>query len=404
MSPTVDPNSLSLRADPQDGVALLEGSNGSVAARYGIPLAVLLELTHRCPLQCPYCSNPVEMERTSNELTTEEWKRVLNELAEIGVLQVHFSGGEPTARKDIVELVRHASELDLYTNLITSAVLLNRDKLEALADAGLAHIQISFQGSEASLADRVGGFRNGHAKKIEVARWARELELPLTVNAVMHRQNLDQLESIIAMAVEMDADRIEVANVQYYGWALKNRAALMPTLDQLDRATDIVENARVRLKGILDIDFVIPDYYADRPKKCMGGWGRQFFNITPAGKVLPCHAAETITDLDFLSVRSNHSIAWIWHNSDAFNRYRGTDWMPEPCQSCAFKEIDFGGCRCQAFALTGRADNTDPACSLSPLHQTIFNTAQTEAESGSKRFIYRNFSGGTLEAEPSDGA
>ncbi|WP_108459331.1 pyrroloquinoline quinone biosynthesis protein PqqE [Devosia naphthalenivorans] len=404
MSPTVDPNSLSLRADPQDGVALLEGSNGSVAARYGIPLAVLLELTHRCPLQCPYCSNPVEMERTSNELTTEEWKRVLNELAEIGVLQVHFSGGEPTARKDIVELVRHASELDLYTNLITSAVLLNRDKLEALADAGLAHIQISFQGSEASLADRVGGFRNGHAKKIEVARWARELELPLTVNAVMHRQNLDQLESIIAMAVEMDADRIEVANVQYYGWALKNRAALMPTLDQLDRATDIVENARVRLKGILDIDFVIPDYYADRPKKCMGGWGRQFFNITPAGKVLPCHAAETITDLDFLSVRSNHSIAWIWHNSDAFNRYRGTDWMPEPCQSCAFKEIDFGGCRCQAFALTGRADNTDPACSLSPLHQTIFNTAQTEAESGSKRVIYRNFSGGTLEAEPSDGA
>ena len=404
MSPTVDPNSLSLRADPQDGVALLEGSNGSVAARYGIPLAVLLELTHRCPLQCPYCSNPVEMERTSNELTTDEWKRVLNELAEIGVLQVHFSGGEPTARKDIVELVRHASELDLYTNLITSAVLLNRDKLEALADAGLAHIQISFQGSEASLADRVGGFRNGHAKKIEVARWARELELPLTVNAVMHRQNLDQLESIIAMAVEMDADRIEVANVQYYGWALKNRAALMPTLDQLDRATDIVENARVRLKGILDIDFVIPDYYADRPKKCMGGWGRQFFNITPAGKVLPCHAAETITDLDFLSVRSNHSIAWIWQNSEAFNRYRGTDWMPEPCQSCAFKEIDFGGCRCQAFALTGRADNTDPACSLSPLHQTIFNTAQTEAESGSKRFIYRNFSGGTLEAEPSDGA
>ena len=404
MSPTVDPNSLGLLADAQDGVALLEGSNGSVAARYGIPLAVLLELTHRCPLQCPYCSNPVEMERTSNELTTEEWKRVLNELAEIGVLQVHFSGGEPTARKDIVELVRHASELDLYTNLITSAVLLNRDKLEALADAGLAHIQISFQGSEASLADRVGGFRNGHAKKIEVARWARELELPLTVNAVMHRQNLDQLESIIAMAVEMDADRIEVANVQYYGWALKNRAALMPTLDQLDRATDIVENARVRLKGILDIDVVIPDYYADRPKKCMGGWGRLLFIISPAGKVLPCHAAETITDLDFLSVRSNHSIAWIWHNSDAFNRYRGTDWMPEPCQSCAFKEIDFGGCRCQAFALTGRADNTDPACSLSPLHQTIFNTAQTEAESGSKRFIYRNFSGGTLEAEPSDGA
>jgi pyrroloquinoline quinone biosynthesis protein E len=405
MSPTADLNSSLLpHADPLDGVAVLEGPSGSVAARYGIPLAVLLELTHRCPLQCPYCSNPIEMERASNELSTDEWKRVLDELAEIGVLQVHFSGGEPTARKDIVELVRHASELDLYTNLITSAVLLTRNKLEALADAGLAHIQISFQGSEAGLADRVGGFRNGHAKKLEVARWARELDLPLTVNAVMHRQNLDQLESIIAMAVDMDADRIEIANVQYYGWALKNRAALMPTLDQLERATDIVERARVRLKGILDIDFVIPDYYADRPKKCMGGWGRQFFNITPSGKVLPCHAAETITDLDFLSVRSNHSIAWIWHNSEAFNRYRGTGWMPEPCQSCAFKEIDFGGCRCQAFALTGRADNTDPACALSPLHPSLFNMARDEAENGNKRFIYRNFSGGTLEAEPSENA
>lgn len=404
MSPKADHNNLVLEADPHDGVTLLEGDGNTVAAQYGIPLAVLLELTHRCPLQCPYCSNPVEMERARNELTTAEWKQVLDELAEIGVLQVHFSGGEPTARKDLVELVEHANDLDLYTNLITSAVLLSKDKLTALADAGLSHIQISFQGSEASLADRIGGFRNGHNKKREVAGWARELDLPLTVNAVMHRQNLDQLEQIIAMAVDMDADRIEVANVQYYGWALKNRAALMPTLDQLDRATEIVERARVRLKGILDIDFVIPDYYAERPKKCMGGWGRQFFNITPSGKVLPCHAAETITDLDFLSVRSNHSIAWIWHNSDAFNRYRGTGWMPEPCQSCAFKEVDFGGCRCQAFALTGRADNTDPACALSPLHESIFKTAQTESETGSTRFIYRNFSGGTLEPEPGDGS
>ncbi|WMT87763.1 pyrroloquinoline quinone biosynthesis protein PqqE [Pelagibacterium sp. 26DY04] len=402
MSPTLDRNSPVLEEERLDGVALLEGDGRSVAQQYGIPLAVLLELTHRCPLQCPYCSNPVEMERARNELTTEEWKRVLDELAEIGVLQVHFSGGEPTARKDIVELIQHATDLNLYSNLITSAVLLSKEKLTEIADAGLSHIQISFQGSDAAKADRVGGFKNGHVKKREVAQWARELDLPLTVNAVMHRQNLDQLEDIIAMAVEMDADRIEVANVQYYGWALKNRAALMPTIEQLDRATEIVEDARVRLKGILDIDFVIPDYYAERPKKCMGGWGRQFFNITPSGKVLPCHAAESITDLDFMSVRSNHSIAWIWHNSEAFNRYRGTGWMPEPCQSCAFKEIDFGGCRCQAFALTGSASNTDPACGFSPLHEKIFKTAQTESETGSTRFIYRNFSGGTLEAEPGD--
>ena len=403
MSPTMTDASPVL-ADPNDGLAILEQPGRSVAATYGIPLAVLLELTHRCPLQCGYCSNPIEMERAGNELTTEEWKAVLTELAEIGVLQVHFSGGEPTVRKDLVDLVQHASDLGLYSNLITSAVLLTRDKLAALADAGLAHIQISFQASDPVLANRIGGFRNGHAKKLEAAGWARELGLPLTVNAVMHRQNLHQLREMIDLAVELDADRIEVANVQYYGWALKNRAALMPTIEQIDEATAIVEEVRGRLKGILDIDFVVPDYYALRPKKCMGGWGRQFFNITPAGKVLPCHAAETITDLDFESVRSNHSIAWIWQNSDAFNRYRGTGWMPEPCQSCAFKEIDYGGCRCQAFALTGSAGNTDPACSLSPLHETIFKTAETEAAHGSNRLIYRNFAGGTLEPEPTDDA
>jgi len=380
-----------------DGVSVLDGR--SVAETYGIPLAVLLELTHRCPLQCPYCSNPVEMERASNELSTEEWRKVLAELAEIGVLQVHFSGGEPTARKDLPELVRFATEVGLYSNLITSAVLLTREKLAELADAGLAHIQISFQGSEPVLANRVGGFRNGHAKKLEAAQWARELGLPLTVNAVMHRQNAHQLPEIIDMAVALDADRIEVANVQYYGWALKNRAALMPTDAQIDEMTRVVEAAEQRLKGILAIDYVVPDYHAIRPKKCMGGWGRQFFNITPAGKVLPCHAAETITDLNFESVRSNHSIAWIWHNSEAFNRYRGTGWMPEPCQSCAFKEVDFGGCRCQAFALTGSAGNTDPACSLSPHHAQMFEIAEDEAANGSNRFLYRNFAGGVYEPE-----
>jgi PqqA peptide cyclase len=386
-----------------DALNVLEQQR-SKADAFGIPLAVLAELTHRCPLQCPYCSNPIELDRARSELTTEEWKKVLSELAELGVLQVHFSGGEPAARKDLVELVKHANDVGLYTNLITSAVLLTREKLAELADAGLSHVQISFQGSEAASADRVAGLKDAQSKKIEVAKWTRELDLPLTVNAVMHRQNLHQLPDIIQMAVDLDADRLEVANVQYYGWALKNRAALMPSLAQIEETSRLVEDARTRLKGILAIDYVVPDYYALRPKKCMGGWGRQFFNISPSGKVLPCHAAESITGLQFESVRSNHSIAWIWQNSEAFNRYRGTGWMPEPCKSCEFREVDFGGCRCQAFALTGDAGNTDPACTLSPMHETIFKQAEREAASGSDRFIYRNFSGGTPEAGGDHGA
>src|SRR6202142_2072282 len=395
MSPTLTDAGVAAVAS-SDGLAALE-RRGTTAETFGIPLAVLAELTHRCPLQCPYCSNPVELERGGSELSTEEWKKVLSELAEIGVLQIHFSGGEPTARKDLVELVQHASDVGLYSNLITSAVLLTKEKLSALADAGLCHVQISFQGNEPVVADRVAGFKHAHEKKIEVAKWTRELDLPLTVNAVMHRQNLFQLADIIQMAVDLDADRLEVANVQYYGWALKNRAALMPTIEQIEETSRIVEEAEARLKGILAIDFVVPDYYALRPKKCMGGWGRQFFNISPSGKILPCHAAETITGLEFESVRSNHSIAWIWQNSDALNRYRGTGWMAEPCKSCEFREVDSGGCRCQAFALTGDAGNTDPACTLSPHHDRIFKVAAEEAAGNHNRFIYRNFAGGTLE-------
>ena len=366
---------------------------------YGIPLAVLAELTHRCPLQCPYCSNPLEMEVASAELTTAEWCRVMDELAEIGVLQIHFSGGEPAVRKDLVQLVRHATQVGLYSNLITSAVMLTKACLQELADAGLCHVQISVQGSESLVADRVGGFKNGHAKKLQVAAWTREVGLPLTINAVMHRQNLHQLPEIIDMAVALDADRLEVANVQYYGWALKNREALIPTFAQVETTNQIVAEAQDRLAGVLDIDYVVPDYYAQRPKQCMGGWGRQFFNISPSGKVLPCHAAESITGMEFDSVRGNKSIRWIWDNSEAFNKYRGTGWMPEPCQSCEFKEIDFGGCRCQAFALTGSADNTDPACAKSDLHAQIFARATTESAEAQDRFIYRNFAGGAVEAE-----
>ena len=366
---------------------------------YGIPLAVLAELTHRCPLQCPYCSNPLEMEVASAELTTAEWCRVMDELAEIGVLQIHFSGGEPAVRKDLVQLVRHATQVGLYSNLITSAVMLTKARLQELADAGLCHVQISVQGSESLVADRVGGFKNGHAKKLQVAAWTREVGLPLTINAVMHRQNLHQLPEIIDMAVALDADRLEVANVQYYGWALKNREALIPTFAQVETTNQIVAEAQDRLAGVLDIDYVVPDYYAQRPKQCMGGWGRQFFNISPSGKVLPCHAAESITGMEFDSVRGNKSIRWIWDNSEAFNKYRGTGWMPEPCQSCEFKEIDFGGCRCQAFALTGSAGNTDPACAKSDLHAQIFARAKTESAEAQDRFIYRNFAGGAVEAE-----
>jgi len=289
----------------------------------------------------------------------------------------------------------------LYSNLITSAVLLSRERLAALSDAGLCHVQISFQANDETLANRIGGYKRGHAKKLEAAKWVREVDLPLTVNAVMHRQNLHELPAMIEMAVELDADRLEVANVQYYGWALKNRAALMPSEEQIREATAVVEEARKRLAGILEIEYVVPDYYARRPKKCMGGWGRQFFNISPSGKVLPCHAAETITGLVFDSVR-DHSLAWIWEHSPAFNLYRGTDWMPEPCRSCDLKEEDYGGCRCQAFALTGNAANTDPACSLSPNHEEMFHTARREAAEGSTRLIYRNFVGGTPEPEPEE--
>src|SRR3979411_715261 len=328
MSPTLTHAGVAA-SDPGGGLAALE-QRGSTAETFGIPLAVLAELTHRCPLQCPYCSNPVELERGGSELSTEEWEKVLTELAEIGVLQIHFSGGEPTARKDLVELVQHASDVGVCSTPITCAVLLTKEKLAALADAGLCHVQISFQGNEPMVADRVAGLKNAHEKKIEVAKWTRELDLPLTVNAVMHRQNLFQLPDIIQMAVDLDADRLEVANVQYYGWALKTRAALMPTIEQIEDTSRIVEEAEARLKGVLAIDYVVPDYYALRPKKSMGGWGRQFFNISPSGKILPCHAAESITGLEFESVRSNHSIAWIWQNSEAINRYGGRGSRPAP--------------------------------------------------------------------------
>lgn len=381
---------------PKSQFALLGAAREDRA--YGLPLAVLAELTHRCPLQCPYCSNPIELERASREMTTAEWCRAMDQMADLGVLQIHFSGGEPCIRKDLEELIAHATEVGLYPNLITSGVMMTRERMMALADAGLAHVQVSIQGARQGTADRIGNFRDALPKKLDTARWVREAGLALTINAVMHRQNLDELPEILDLAIEMQAERIEVANVQYYGWALKNRQALMPSFEQLTRTTAFVEEARERLKGVISIDYVIPDYYARRPKQCMGGWGRQFFNISPSGHVLPCHAAETITGMRFDSLKDK-TLEWIWHNSEAMNCYRGTGWMPEPCRSCAFKEIDFGGCRCQAFALAHDAAATDPACEKSPLHRAVFETAMAEAEHGTDTLIYRNFSAAARSAE-----
>lgn len=331
------------------------------------PLALLAELTHRCPLRCPYCSNPTALSGAGAELDTATWARVFQEAAALGCLQVHLSGGEPTARRDIVDLVAAASAAGLYTNLITAGVLVDAARLAAMAAAGLDHVQLSVQDAEAAPADRIGGYAGGHARKLAFAALVRAAGLPLTLNAVVHRQNLDRLPALIALAEALGAGRLEVAHVQYYGWALANRAALLPTRAQLDAATATVDAARARLRGRLVIDYVVPDYYAHRPKACMGGWGRRFLGVSPAGRILPCHAAESLPGMVFPNVRET-SLAAAWQGAEAFQRFRGTGWMPAPCQGCARAEIDWGGCRCQAFALVGDAAATDPACALSPHH------------------------------------
>jgi pyrroloquinoline quinone biosynthesis protein E len=351
------------------------------------PMALLAELTHRCPLQCPYCSNPLELERARSELDTATWRRIIDEAAALGVLQIHFSGGEPTARRDLEDLVRHAAAAGLYSNLITSAVTLDERRVRALAEAGLDHVQISFQDVDDHEGDRVAGYRDAQRLKRRGAGLVREAGLPLTVNAVVHRQNLARLPGMIELAVELGAGRLEVAHVQYYGWALRNRAALLPTRAQLDEATRTVDVARVRLKGRLIIDYVVPDYHAALPKACMGGWARRFFNVTPSGKVLPCHAAETLPGFTFPSV-TEASLAEIWRHSEAFNRFRGTAWMPEPCRSCERREIDWGGCRCQAFALTGDAAATDPVCAKAP-DRAGLEAAVRETDAAPPAFVYR---------------
>ncbi|HUA77813.1 MAG TPA: pyrroloquinoline quinone biosynthesis protein PqqE [Acetobacteraceae bacterium] len=357
----------------------------------GPPLALLAELTHRCPLGCPYCSNPLTLDRVRDELDTATWLRVIDEAAALGVLQVHFSGGEPLVRRDLATLIGHARAAGLYTNLITSAVLLDAPRLASLQVAGLEHVQISFQDTEPGNADRIAGFQGGHEKKLAAARMVREAGLALTINAVMHRQNLGHLSEMIDLALVLGAGRLEIAHVQYYGWALSNRSSLIPSREEVRNAVAVVAAARERLKGRLVIDHVVPDYYAHRPKACMGGWARQFMNIAPSGLVLPCHAAQGIPNLRFDSVKER-SLREIWADSEAFERFRGTSWMPEPCRSCDRREIDFGGCRCQAMALTGDAGATDPACALSPHHARLLATAKAESEAViPPSFVYRRY-------------
>jgi pyrroloquinoline quinone biosynthesis protein E len=348
------------------------------------PLGLLAELTHRCPLGCPYCSNPLALDKRDDELDTATWARVFREAASLGVLQVHLSGGEPAARRDLPELVKAAREAGLYNNLITSAVGLTSQTLAVLADAGLDHVQVSIQDSDEVSADHIAGYKGASARKRAISGEVVKLGLPLTINMVVHRANIGRIESMVELALSLGASRIEIAHVQYYGWALKNRATLMPTREQVDTAVRQVE--MLRAKHRIVIDAVVPDYFARYPKPCVGGWGRRSLNVTPAGRVLPCHAAEVIPGLEFWNVRE-HSLADIWRASPAFVAFRGADWMQEPCKSCARREQDFGGCRCQAFILTGDARAADPVCHLSTHH---FLVEQLAAEREDDAYSYRS--------------
>ncbi len=335
------------------------------------PLWLLAELTYRCPLQCPYCSNPLDFagSRFKQELTTEQWSRVFREAKALGVLQLGLSGGEPLLRPDLESLVASAHQLGLYTSLITSAHRLTQDRLAALKRAGLDHVQISVQAADAELSDRIAGTK-AFNDKLAAYHFTKELGFPLTVNVVLHRENLHQVEALIRLAESLGAERIELANTQFYGWAFHNRDALMPTKAQLDAAWQVVLRERARLGTRLEIVWVLPDYHEQFPKPCMGGWARAYMTVTPGGEVWPCHAAGRMTTLTFDNVR-DRPLDWIWHQSDAFNRFRGEAWMPEPCRSCPRKAVDFGGCRCQAFLVAGDASLTDPVCSLAPQRHVI---------------------------------
>ena len=328
------------------------------------PLALIAELTHRCPLHCVYCSNPLELQARSAELSTEEWSRVFREAAALGVLQADFTGGEPLTRPDILEIIRAARAAGLYVNLITSGLPLDESRLEALVQAGLDHFQLSFQGAQEETANEISGTK-AHAHKLRVLEWLKHHRVAVTLNFVIHRRNIDQLPEMLSLAESSSATRVEFANVQYYGWAFANRDSLLPTRAQLTQSIDFLKEAQERLSGKIKIEYVVPDYYAKYPKPCMGGWGQKLMLITPNGDALPCHAARVIPGISFENVKSR-GLREIWEVSDAFQKFRGEVWMQEPCKTCDRRTQDFGGCRCQAFLLAGDPAATDPVCSLAP--------------------------------------
>lgn len=340
------------------------------------PYTLIAELTHRCPLRCPYCSNPLDHAGCGEEIDTNTWRRVFQEAEALGVVQLNLTGGEPLLRDDLELLIERASRLELYTNLITSGIPLTFERLSRLKARGLNSVQLSIQSARQSESDRIAGAPSFH-RKLEVMRWVTALELPLTMNVVLHRDNIGEVEELIALAERVSADRLELANAQYLGWALKNRAALLPTSEQIERARTIAAKARVRLRGTMDVLFVTPDYYSRFPKSCMDGWGRRFILVNPEGLALPCHLAQTLPGLRFDNI-TQRRLEDIWHHSASFNRFRGEEWLPDPCRTCERRTLDFGGCRCQAFHVAGNAGATDPACSLSPHHGHI-ESARSQA-------------------------
>jgi pyrroloquinoline quinone biosynthesis protein E len=333
------------------------------------PLALIAELTHRCPLHCVYCSNPLELKNRANELSTDVWSRIFQEAADTGVLQADFTGGEPLTRRDITDLVRAARAAGLYVSLITSGMPLDEARLASLVEAGLDHLQLSFQGAREETANEISGTK-AHAHKLRVLEWLKHVRVAVTLNFVIHRRNIDRIPDMLKLAESSSATRVEFANVQYYGWAFANRESLLPTGEQLNHSVEFLKHAQERLKGKLRIEFVVPDYYAKYPKSCMGGWGRKLMLITPGGDALPCHAAQVIPGLRFENVR-NRSLRDIWEQSAAFQKFRGEAWMQEPCKTCDRREQDFGGCRCQALLLAGDAAATDPVCTLAPLRPKV---------------------------------
>ena len=344
------------------------------------PYTLVAELTHRCPLACAYCSNPLALVGRASELDTETWCRIVVEAEALGVVQLHLTGGEPLLRDDLEAIVEAARAVGHYTHLVTSGVPLERDRLVRLQACGLDAVQLSIQDVEAAAADRITHARVSEPK-LAVARWLGELGLPLTINVVLHRGNIGRVEALIAMAERLGAHRLELANTQYLGWALVNRAMLLPTAEEVDRAREVARAARDRLRGVMEIAFVLPDYLRGVPKACMDGWGRRFIVVTPDGRVQPCHLAQTIGGLALPTVHDG-PLAAIWHGAPAFEAFRGEEWMPEPCRSCDRRHIDFGGCRCQAYALTGDAAATDPACVLAPTHSLVV-AARSEAADAS---------------------